>query len=196
MQETEASPPSDKEIAMPGKLKITGNTKVPNDPMLVKAYCEGRAFKKGGGSITPATGTTGTVGANNGLTYTSVVPGDGVQINLINPGGNSKSLAVSVAGTTVNVSLATSSVGAITSTAAQVDTAIGANTAANALVSVANTGASTGAGVVAAANVRLTGSSYKAQAGDANAQAFVDGMASYGGGAAGARDCCAILPTA
>lgn len=38
---------------MPGKLKVTGDTKVPNDPMLVKAYCEGRALAAAGGSANP-----------------------------------------------------------------------------------------------------------------------------------------------
>lgn len=33
---------------MPGKLKVTGDTKVPNDPMIVKAYCEGRQSAKDG----------------------------------------------------------------------------------------------------------------------------------------------------
>ena len=38
---------------MSGKLKVTGDTKTPNDPMIVKAYCEGRSTAAAGGSTNP-----------------------------------------------------------------------------------------------------------------------------------------------
>jgi phage tail sheath protein FI len=76
---------------------------------------------------------TGAVGTNNGQTFTSKrvgVAGDGISNAFVN--------------------LATSNVGAITTTATLLAAAIAAHAAANALVGVANTGASSGAGVVTA----------------------------------------------
>ena len=182
---------------MSGKLKVTGETPTPNDPMIVKAYCEGRDFKKAGGTLTFAAATTGTEVANNAIVYSAKIAGNGIAVNLINPLGNSKPLSVSVSGVTINVSLATDSGGAITSTATLVIAAIDANTAASVLVHVANSGVSTGAGVCAVASAVLTGSNYTAGLpNSANTNAFVAGMLSYGGGAVGARDCCATLPTA
>lgn len=97
--------------------------------------------------------TTGTVAANNGITYTSLLTGDlgnKGSIALVDPKANSQALAVTVSGLDITVKLATSVAGAITTTATQLMAAIAANTAAAALVGTASTGASTGAGVVAA----------------------------------------------
>ncbi|MFM2091071.1 MAG: hypothetical protein RLZZ127_1560 [Planctomycetota bacterium] len=96
---------------------------------------------------------TGVVASNNALTWTAKVAGalgNDIAVILRDPVANSAALSVSVTGKVITVNLATNGSGVITTTAAQVITAIGANTAANDLVTVANTGASTGAGVVAA----------------------------------------------
>lgn len=98
----------------------------------------------------------GVVASNNALTVTSKVDGvagNNISLRLVNPGTNSATLSISVIGKAITVSLATSSGGAITTTATQLSTAIAANAAANALVGVANTGPSTGAGVVTAVPV-------------------------------------------
>ena len=95
----------------------------------------------------------GVVSNNNALTITSKLAGElgnSSSLTLQNPNANSQTLAVSVSGRDVTVRLATNSSGAITTTATQLKTAIDGNTAASALFTVANTGASTGAGVVAA----------------------------------------------
>lgn len=100
-----------------------------------------------------ATLTTGAVGSNNALTFTAKLYGalgNDITVHLKDPRANSAALAVSTFGKAITVSLATGSTGAVTTTAAQVITAIAAHAAANALVGVANTGASTGAGVVSA----------------------------------------------
>jgi len=100
-----------------------------------------------------ATLAFGTVASNNALTITSKLTGalgNAISLELVNPGTNSASLTITVTGQAIRASLATSSGGAITTTAAQLKTAIEGNTAANALVAVANTSTSTGAGVVAA----------------------------------------------
>jgi phage tail sheath protein FI len=95
---------------------------------------------------------TGVVGSNNALTFTSKLDGElgnSSSLRLVNPGANNAPLSISVSGRDVTVNLATGVTGAITTTAAQLKTAIEANTAANALFTITNTGASTGAGVVA-----------------------------------------------
>lgn len=179
---------------MSGKLKITGNTKTPNDPMLVKAYCEGRqAAKDGATAPTFGTANTGVVGNNNAITWTAKLAGQGISINLLDPDGDDKALAVSTAGLAVNVSLETDGTGAITSTATEVIAAVAANAAANALIGGANNGASTGAGVVTAAGAILTGSNVQKSAGDATVESFIAGRASWTADPAGvARDCCAL----
>lgn len=96
---------------------------------------------------------TGSVAANNGLTWTSTLTGklgNDVTVQLVDPKANSQSLSVAVVGKAITVNLATSNLGAITSTAANVATAIGASIEASALVTVGNTLTSSGAGVVAA----------------------------------------------
>jgi phage tail sheath protein FI len=98
-----------------------------------------------------ATLATGVEADNNALTWTAVTAGLGgndILVYLKDPGAASQTLAVSISGTVITVSLATDVASAITSTATEVDAAIVASTAASALVTVADTGTSTGAGVV------------------------------------------------
>lgn len=103
----------------------------------------------------------GTAAANNGLRLTSKlvgVLGNDIAVELVNPAGNSQSLSVDVVGKTITISLATSSAGAITTTATTLKAAIEADADAHALVGITALGASTGAGVVAAAAAQaLTG---------------------------------------
>lgn len=100
-----------------------------------------------------ATLQTGVIANNNALLFTAVLEGslgNQIGVRFLDPGANDAALAISVSGTDINVSLATGPTGTITSTATSIATAIGANTAASALVTVANAGASTGSGVVTA----------------------------------------------
>ena len=177
---------------MSGKLKVTGRTITPNDPMLVKAYCEGRQYAKSGGTITYATGVTGVIANNNAIKWTSKVPGNGLEINLVNA-GISQTLSISVSTYKIYVNLATNSSGVITSTAAQVITVIGATSASNALVTAANEGASTGAVAPVVQGVNLTGSNF-AQVVSDNGVVFASGMTSWTADPAGVqtRDCCAL----
>ena len=95
----------------------------------------------------------GVVASNNALTFTSKLDGElgnSSSIRLVHPGTNNATLSISVSGRDVTVNLATGPSGAITTTATQLQTAIAANASANALFTVTNTGASTGAGIVAA----------------------------------------------
>lgn len=95
----------------------------------------------------------GVVASNNALTITSKstgVLGNNTSLRLVAPSGNNVALSVGVTGAAITVRLATGSTGLVTTTAAQLKTAIEANAAANALVGLANTGASTGAGTMAA----------------------------------------------
>jgi hypothetical protein len=93
----------------------------------------------------PADGVAATVNVNpagddNGLTYTARTygaAGNNISVRYVDPAANSQSIAVSVVGTAITVSLATNGGGTITSTAAQVKTAIEANATATNLVSVA-----------------------------------------------------------
>ncbi len=178
---------------MPGKLKITGSNKTPRDPINVRAYCEGRAYAKGGGSLTYATGTSGVEGDNNGITWTAKIPGNGMEVDMVNA-GISQVLSVSVQSLSkIRVSLGTNSSGVVTSTAAQVIAAVAANAQANAIVGAANTGASTGAAAVATALVKLAGSNF----GQVISQAGIDfaaGIASWTADPTGVvtQDCCAL----
>lgn len=100
-----------------------------------------------------ATLATGVPASNNGLTWTSKLAGilgNKISVKLLDPKANSQALAVTVSGQAITVSLATGSTGTITTTAAQVITAIAGNAAANALVGVVSTSPSTGAAAVAA----------------------------------------------
>ena len=115
----------------------------------------------------PASASIGTGSA--GLTFvakTAGIVGNEISVRLKNPGTNSAALAVTVSGKAITVSLATNSSGVVTSTAAQIKTAIEANTDANALVEVSGAddgdgtpgGSSIGTGVVTpSATTRLQG---------------------------------------
>jgi hypothetical protein len=114
----------------------------------------------GGGYATVTLRPTGafatvtvTGGANTGITWTAANVGPGgnaITITYANPGAASRPLGVVVEGHAVTVNLATDSGSLVTSTAAQVITAVAASTAAAALLAGANAGSSTGAGVVGA----------------------------------------------
>lgn len=96
---------------------------------------------------------TGVAESNNAILWTAKVPGtagESIKVQLLDPAQASQDLAVSVSGDTIVVSLETSAVPAITSTAAEVIAAVNAHLVANQLVTAANAGASTGDGVVAA----------------------------------------------
>jgi phage tail sheath protein FI len=99
---------------------------------------------------------TGTVASNNAVTFTAVpagIAGNSISITLQDPKANNAALAISVSnGKYITAKLATSAGGAITTTAAQLIAAITAHVDAKKLVSAANTGTSTGTGVVAAAS--------------------------------------------
>ncbi|WP_430415855.1 phage tail sheath subtilisin-like domain-containing protein [Marinobacter adhaerens] len=103
----------------------------------------------GAEGATAATLTLGNAPSNTGITFTASTPGtDGnnARVAFVDPGENSASLSVTVNGSDVTVSLATDAEGAITSTAAEVVTAV--NGATSAPVSAAVSDGSTGAGVV------------------------------------------------
>jgi hypothetical protein len=141
----------------------------------------GRAVVAGtGGSAVLATGT---VGANNAITWTAADPGaDGnaIRIQLRDPAANDASLAVDVDGDDVIVSLATGVAGAITSTAAQVIAAVAEHDTASQMVTAANAAGSSGAGaVVAVALTNLAGGS------DPAAEGAIQGRALTAATAAG-----------
>lgn len=100
-----------------------------------------------------ATLSTNLVGDNNDLKFTSKLKGhfgNTIKVAYVDPDAANAKLAVTVSGTAIAVSLATDATKAITSTASDVKAAIEAVPAAAALVTVANAGADTGAGVVTA----------------------------------------------
>ena len=95
----------------------------------------------------------------SGVTYTGAAAGtngNGIRVRYLDPATNSATLAVAVAGNDITVSLATDASGVITSTAAEVATAVNGEPDASALVTAAEDGS--GAGVVAALGYQnLTG---------------------------------------
>lgn len=107
---------------------------------------------------------TGTVGENNAIKWTAKhagADGNGLSVEILNT-GKGKTLSVDVDGGSIVVTAATNEVGAgeITSTAAQVIAAIIEHDTASQLVAVANSGSSSGAGVVkAVAKTSLAGGS-------------------------------------
>lgn len=109
----------------------------------------------------PAKLVTSLTGANNDLTFTSKQRGrvaNTISVRYVDPSANDASLSVSVSGRAITVNLATGEAGAITSTAAQVKTAIEGSAAASALVGVALAPSNSGAGVVTAlAATKLAG---------------------------------------
>lgn len=93
--------------------------------------------------------TTNLTGTNNDLVFTAKTKGNtGITVAYIDPGAT-HTLSVAVVGKAITVTLGYAT-GAITSTASNVKTAIEANTAANALVSIANAGGNDGSGLVTA----------------------------------------------
>lgn len=97
----------------------------------------------------------GSEGSDNALTFTANPAGtlgNAIAVRLRNPVANNAALAVAVSNQVITVSLATGAGGALSSTAAQVKTAIEAKAEANALVTVTNTGGSDGSGVMGALN--------------------------------------------
>jgi hypothetical protein len=102
---------------------------------------------------TVATLTTTLTGTNNDLKYTSKAAsasGNSIRVRYVDPGGNNAALGVTVSTNDITVNLATDGSGAITSTAAQVKTAVDGSAPAAALVSVANATGNDGTGVVTA----------------------------------------------
>lgn len=105
-----------------------------------------------------ATLEIGTAAANTGLRFTAKLAGkagNAISLTLVDPAGNSQALSVDVDGTAIIVNLATSSSGAITTTAATLKSAIEGDEDANALVSIAAVSGSSGAGVLAAAAAQM-----------------------------------------
>ena len=81
--------------------------------------------------------------ANSKVTITAKeagVAGDSIKVEFLDPGDTSQALSVSIVGDTIVVSLATSADSVITSTAAQVATAINEHLVANQLVSAEASG--------------------------------------------------------
>jgi hypothetical protein len=95
---------------------------------------------------------TALTGANNDLAFIARATGTTptVRVALVDPSANNAALSVSVTGEDITVNLATGAGGAITTTAAQIKTAIEAHAAANALVVVALAPSNDGTGVVTA----------------------------------------------
>lgn len=104
----------------------------------------------GGGAR--ATLTTALAGTNNDIKYTSKErgpDGNGTRVRYV-VAGNNTPLSVTVTGRDITVNVATSGVGAATSTGAQVRDAVNGNAAASALVLAENATGNDGTGVVAA----------------------------------------------
>jgi len=100
-----------------------------------------------------ATLATALAGADNDIVWRAVVggaAGNDITIEYVDPAGVDQLLAVTVLGTAITISLATGGGGAITSTANDIIAEVAATPAAAALVTGANHGADTGAGVVTA----------------------------------------------
>lgn len=95
----------------------------------------------------------GVEASDNALTFTSKLTGilgNSSSLKLVDPAANDQALSITVDGRDVVVSLATGVAGAITTTAAALTAAIEADTAANALFTITDTGESDGTGVVTA----------------------------------------------
>lgn len=100
--------------------------------------------------------TTALTGTNNDLVFTAKDGGPGgneITIVYVVAGTNT-ALSVTVAGKAITVNVATNGASAATSTSAQVKAAIEGNADASRLVTVAHSGADTGAGVVTALSVQ------------------------------------------
>lgn len=135
-----------------GKKIVAKGTIVGGATAAVLTDTSQKVRKKNTASVA-ATLNTGVVGNNNAITFTAKVAGtigNATKVQLKDPAGNDKPLVVNIVGDVVEVSLATGPAGAITSTAALIIAAVNAHLTAKTLVTAANTGASTGAGVVVA----------------------------------------------
>jgi hypothetical protein len=100
-----------------------------------------------------ATLTTALSGANNDMVFSARIAGskgNGISIAYVNPGTPSAALSVAVVARAITVNLATNGGSSITSTAAEVKAALEANERIADLITIANSGADTGAGVVTA----------------------------------------------
>lgn len=96
---------------------------------------------------------TGKVADNNAITFTAHEVGEGgndLAVEILDPGVKEKALSVDVDGDTIVVNLATDAENKVSSTATEVIAAIKEHDTASQLVNAANTGASSGAGKVAA----------------------------------------------
>lgn len=104
--------------------------------------------------------TTALTGANNDLVFTAKtagVGGNSISVTYVDPGGTTATLGVVVSGKDITVNLGRAA-SAINTTATALKAAIDGDTGASALVSVANAGADTGAGLVTAmSKTNLTG---------------------------------------
>lgn len=103
---------------------------------------------------TQATVSLGVIASNNAIRYTAVTHGDegnAITVAHVDPPGNNVALSVDVDGRAIEVTLATDVSSVPTSTAAQVIAAVLEHDTASQLVTAANSGASNGTGVVAAA---------------------------------------------
>lgn len=129
----------------------------------VMSGSDGRAITFVDGDADTATLATGVVGSNNAITWTAReggAEGNAITITIVDPAGNNVALSVDVDGDDIIVTSATDGSSVITSTAADVIAAIGEHDQASQKVTAANTGASTGAGLVAAvAETALAGGS-------------------------------------
>ena len=94
--------------------------------------------------------TTGVEGNDNAITWTPLRSDGQLYVALIDPEGNDAELAITVAGPSISVSLATGAGGAITTTAAELMAAIEADAAASAVAAVDDTGDSDGSAAVVA----------------------------------------------
>lgn len=104
----------------------------------------------------PATLITGDVADNNAILFTSKksgTVGNAIKLQIKDPGAASKVLGVSMVIDTIVISLATNTESAITTTAAEVIAAVNSALGVKDILSAANAGASTGAGVAAAVAV-------------------------------------------
>lgn len=108
-----------------------------------------------------ATLTTSLAGSNNDIVFTSVAKSqtaNNFTVKFTDPYTNNQALSVSVSGNDINVLLATNSSGAITTTAAQLISAINSSLPATALLTSTNAEGSDGSGVVTSmAKTNLTG---------------------------------------
>lgn len=131
--------------------------------------------------------STALTGANNDLDYTAKTKGtagNSITIAYVNPGTETATEAVAVVGTAITVTLR--SVSSVLSTAAQVKAAIEANTAANALVSIANKSANDGTGAVIALTATALSGGVDGTVGDAWEQRFYGGYVYVNASAAAA----------